>query len=181
MKSSDFSNRVRFKVAGAQSMHGMKSSWCDDVAGRRHAAMRLPTPARPAGEDKSVLVVERGSHGAAELPSGQMEPIPQPCGHGIGQTLRCRAPALDRGASGRRVVHREATPPEACPQHGHVGCPRLRCPLLGSCDELTEHALRFSGVGKLPGPRPALRRTIQLGPTRHHHTPLKSEEPVRVT
>ena len=27
-------------------------------------------------------------------------------------------------------------------------------------------------------PRTALRRTTQLGPTRHHHTPLKSDEPI---
>lgn len=32
-------------------------------------------------------------------------------------------------------------------------------------------------VSALPRPRPALRRQIELGPTHHHHAPLKSEDP----
>lgn len=38
-------------------------------------------------------------------------------------------------------------------------------------------AFGFTRFRELPRPRAALRRTPQLGPTRHDHTPLKSEEP----
>ena len=37
--------------------------------------------------------------------------------------------------------------------------------------------VRVHPVPQLPHPRAALRRQAELGPTRHHHTPLKSEEP----
>ena len=39
-------------------------------------------------------------------------------------------------------------------------------------------AFGFQRFAALPDPHPALRRQAQLGPTPHHHTPLKSEEPV---
>ena len=38
-------------------------------------------------------------------------------------------------------------------------------------------AFGLTAVPQLPHPGAALRRPPQLGPTRHHHTPLKSEEP----
>src|SRR5262249_15641783 len=38
------------------------------------------------------------------------------------------------------------------------------------------HRVRVPQVRPLPHPRPALRRQTELGPTRHHHTPVKSEE-----
>ena len=37
--------------------------------------------------------------------------------------------------------------------------------------------VRVHPLPQLPHPRPALRRQAELGPTRHHHTPLKREEP----
>ena len=40
--------------------------------------------------------------------------------------------------------------------------------------------VRVHPLAQLPDPRPALRRPTQLGPTRHHHTPLKSEEPLNL-
>jgi hypothetical protein len=40
------------------------------------------------------------------------------------------------------------------------------------------HRVRPDKHPPLPHTRPALRRQTQLGPTRHHHTPLKSEDPV---
>jgi hypothetical protein len=37
---------------------------------------------------------------------------------------------------------------------------------------------RVHQLPELPDPVAPLRREAQLGPTRHHHTPVKSEEPV---
>jgi hypothetical protein len=39
------------------------------------------------------------------------------------------------------------------------------------------HRVRVPAVHPLPDPGPALGRQAQLRPTRHHHTPLKSDEP----
>lgn len=41
--------------------------------------------------------------------------------------------------------------------------------------------LRLPQLQALPDPVPALRRTAQLGSTGHHHTPVKSEEPPKVS
>src|SRR5262249_16044935 len=40
------------------------------------------------------------------------------------------------------------------------------------------HRVWLQEVRPLPHPRAALRRPTELGPTRHHHTPLNSEEPM---
>ena len=38
-------------------------------------------------------------------------------------------------------------------------------------------SVRVTQLRELPNPRPSLRRETQLGPPRHRHSPLKSEEP----
>ena len=54
----------------------------------------------------------------------------------------------------------------------HDTCPEKR----GEAHQT--HRLRMHTIPQLPDPDPPLRPEIQLAPTRHHHTPLKSKVPV---
>src|SRR5713226_9788403 len=63
----------------------------------------------------------------------------------------------------------------AAPRTREQRADRSREQLDQACEA---HHVRLHSLPELSDPRPALRRQAQLGPTRHHHAPLKSEVPV---
>ena len=93
----------------------------------------------------------------------------------LGRDLQDRSCPIEVRSLGRTLIRWQE------PDRGVA--PRARDQRADRSREQSDQAdqarrVRVHPLPQLPHPRAALRRQAQLGPTRHHHTPLKSEEPL---